>query len=70
MILPLEKRIHIFLRQFIEISDQMEPNGEVSNVEKKLYNMLLYNLFLVQCFRLRHLAPNHERPSKFSVYTP
>ena len=29
--------------QFIEISNQMEPTGEVSNVEQKnLYNALLY----------------------------
>ena len=29
--------------QFIEISNQMEPNGEVSNIEQKnLYNALLY----------------------------
>ena len=49
LILPLEKWIHFFLGpwflvcQFIEISNQMEPTGEVSNVEqKKLYNALLY----------------------------
>ena len=29
--------------QFIQISNQMEPTGEVSNIEqKKLYNALLY----------------------------
>ena len=45
---PLEKWIHFFLSpwllvcQFIEISNQMEPTGKVSNVEQKdLYNALL-----------------------------
>ena len=48
-ILPLVKQIHLFLGpwllvcQLIEISNQMEPTGEVSNVEQKhLYNTLLY----------------------------
>ena len=31
--------------QFLEISNQMEPTGEVSNVEQKnLYNALLYKI--------------------------
>ena len=49
LILPLKKWMHFFLGpwllvcQFIEISNQMEPTGEVSNVEqKKLFNGLLY----------------------------
>ena len=49
LILPLEKWVHFFLGpwllvcQFIEISNQMEPTGELSNVEQKyLYNALLY----------------------------
>ena len=44
---PLEKRIHFLLGpwllvcQFIEISNQMKLNGEVSNIEQKnLYNTI------------------------------
>ena len=39
----IEKRIHFFLGpwhlvcQFIEISNQMEVNGEVPNFEKKIF---------------------------------
>ena len=39
-----------------EISNQMEPNGEVSNVEIFFLNMTLNN-FLFECLRLRHLVP-------------
>ena len=48
LILPLEKWVHFFLDpwllvcQFIEISNQMEPTGEVSNVEQKNYIMPYY----------------------------
>ena len=48
LILPLQKWTHFFLGpwllmcQFIDISNQMEPTGEVSSVEqKKLFNALL-----------------------------
>ena len=48
-IVPLEKWMHFFLGpwllgcQFIDIFNQMESTGEVSNVEqKKLFNGLLY----------------------------
>ena len=51
-ILPLEKWIHFFLGpwllvcQFIEISNQMELTGEVSNFERIfLYNRALYKFF-------------------------
>ena len=46
LILPLEKRVHLFLGpwllvcQFIEVSDQMELNSEVSNIEQKNYTIL------------------------------
>ena len=54
LIIPQEKWIHFFLGpwllvfQFIEISNQMEPTGEVSsNIEQKnLYNALLYKKIL------------------------
>ena len=53
-ILPLEKWVHFFLGpwllvcQFIDISNQMESTGEVSNVEQKnLYNGLLYKKILL-----------------------
>ena len=43
--------------QFIEISNQMELNGKVSNIEQKnLYNTILYKKNF-QRLRLRHLAP-------------
>ena len=52
-ILTLEKWIHFFLGpwllvyQFIDISNQMESTGEVSNVvQKNLYNALLYEKIL------------------------
>ena len=59
-ILPLEKRVHFFLGpwllvcSFIEISNQMELNGEVWNFEQK--NTIPYYIFF-QGLRLRHLAP-------------
>ena len=60
---PLEKRIYFFLGpwhlvcQFIEISNQMESTGEVSNVEQKnLYNGLLYKKNYFQWLILRQLA--------------
>ena len=35
------------MRQFIDISNQMEPTGEVSSVEQKnLFNALLYKKIL------------------------
>ena len=53
-ILPLEKWVHFFLGpwllvcQFIDISNQMESTGEVSNVEQKnLYNGLLHKKILL-----------------------
>ena len=52
MILPLVKWVHFFLGpwllvcQFIEISNQMEVNGEVTNFGwKNLFNTLLYKNF-------------------------
>ena len=42
--------------QFIEISNQMEVNGEVLNFGYILCNTLLYNK-IIQSLRLRHLPP-------------
>ena len=64
-IVPLEKWMHFFLGpwllgcQFIDISNQMESTGEVSNVEQKnLFNGLLYKKnsfnvwYLASCLHL------------------
>ena len=59
-ILPLEKWIHFLLGpwllvcQFVDISNQMETTGEVSNIERKIEN---YIDFFVQRLILRQLAP-------------
>ena len=52
--LPLKKLIHFFLGpwllvcQFIDISNQMETTGELSNIERIfLYNGPLYKFFLL-----------------------
>ena len=52
LILPLEKLTHFFLGpwllvcQFIDISNQTETTGEVSDIERFfLYNRALYNFF-------------------------
>ena len=51
--LPLEKLSHFFLGpwllvcQFIDISNQIEPTGEVANIlQKNLYNVALYKKIL------------------------
>ena len=79
-ILPLEKWGHFFLGpwllvcQFIDISNQMESTGEVSNVEqKKLYNGLLFKKILsmfdtspvVSIWWFTGVSPHNIRHSTF-----
>ena len=48
----------LFVCQFIEISNQMVLNGEVSNFEIFYTYIIWYCInFFVQNLRLRHLAP-------------
>ena len=62
-ILPLVKWVHFFLGpwllvcQFIDISNQMESTGEVSNVEQKNYIMVYYIKKFFWCLILRQLSP-------------
>ena len=50
-ILPLKKLVHFFLGpwllvcQFIDISNQMETDGEVSNIKSIFFNRAFYNFF-------------------------
>ena len=67
-ILPLVKWVHFFLGpwllvcQFVEISNQMESNGKVSNLEQIfLYNTILYKKILFKAQNFSPLSHSNSR---------